>query len=92
MEPSSLVPAGASGRDDPAEVAAERAGDRDLPAVDPSEDLVSGFAMTVRSPYEDLSVEDGARVLEVDPVGPQVGLALVRVPAETLNPREAESP
>src|ERR1700687_4147379 len=55
----SLVSARAPCRDDPAERPAERAGDRDFPALDISEDLVSDFAMTIRQADEGVGVAIG---------------------------------
>src|SRR3981081_4050378 len=52
---SSFVAARAPCRDDPAERAAERAGDRDFPPLEISEDLVSDFAMTIRSADESVA-------------------------------------
>jgi hypothetical protein len=63
---SSFAPAGASRRDEPANLAANRAGKRDFPSVDMSEDLVPDFAMTIRTTDEDGAVENSFHILEVD--------------------------
>src|SRR6202165_6023669 len=68
-------------RDDPAERAAERAGDRDFPPLDVPEDLIPDFAMTIRSADEGVAVENSSDVLEVDLVVAQIAFALLRIPS-----------
>src|SRR3954447_2230374 len=63
---SSFIASRGPGRDEPAERAAERTGDRDFPPLKISEDLVPDFAMTIRSADESVAVENSAHVLEVD--------------------------
>jgi hypothetical protein len=77
-----------SGRDDPAERAAERASDRDFPTLDVTEDLVPDFAMSIRSADEGVVVENGSRVLKVDLMIAQIAYALRRIPPEVANARE----
>src|SRR5260370_6002564 len=78
----SLVASRAPRRDDPADRAAERAGDRDFPPFDVPKDLIPDFVMTIRSADESVAVENSAHVLEVDLVGAQVAFALFRIPSE----------
>src|SRR5580704_9414316 len=82
---SSLVAPRPPDRDDPADRAPERTGDRDFFALEIPEDLIPDFAMTIRSADERWAVENSARVLEVDLVVTQVGLALLRIPPELAN-------
>src|SRR6185437_5412739 len=81
----SFISARAACRNDPAERAAERAGDRDFPLLDVPEDLMPDFAMTIRSADEGVAVENSAYVLEVDLVVAQVAFALFRIPPEFAN-------
>jgi hypothetical protein len=66
----------------------ERAGDRDLPAIDVPKDLIPDFAMTIRPTDESITAENSFRVLEVDPVIAQIAFALFRIPSEIANARE----
>jgi hypothetical protein len=66
-------------------VSAERAGDRDFPAIDVSEYLVALFAISVRPDDVGVAVEDRAGVLEIDAVNEAVALAFVFAPAEGAN-------
>ena len=70
---------------DESERAAERANDRDFPALDISEDLVPDFAMTIRPTDEGVAVENSFHVLEVDLVIAQIAFALFRIPSEVAN-------
>jgi hypothetical protein len=67
-------------RDDPALLAAERARDRDFPAVDESEDLIPDFAIAIRSADERVAVEDSFHIREVDLVNAQIAFAFPQVP------------
>jgi hypothetical protein len=81
----SLVASRAPCRDDPAERATDRTGDRDFPPFDEPKDLIPDFAMTIRSADESVAVENSAHVLEVDLVIAQIGFALFRIPSEIAN-------
>src|SRR6202165_1528666 len=81
----SLVASRTPCRDDPAERAAERAGDRDFPPFDVPKDLIPDFAMTIRSADEGVAVENSSNVLEVDLVIAQVAFAFFRIPSEITN-------
>lgn len=76
----SFVSSGAARRDDPADRAADRAGDRDLAAFEKAEDLIPGFAMAIRSPNERVVIENGFHIGKVDAVIIQVARALARIP------------
>ena len=78
----------AAGRDEPADRATERAGNRDFPPLNKAEDLVPDFAMTIRPAGEGIAVKKPLKVFEVDPVVPQVAFALFRIPSEFANARE----
>src|SRR6266404_6719554 len=80
-----LISPRAPGGDDPAERPAERAGDRDFPALDIPEDLIPDFAMTIRSADEGVAIENSSDVLEVDLMIAQVAFAFFRVPSEIAN-------
>ena len=84
----SFVPARAPRRNEPALLAAERAGDRDFPAMDVSEDLVPDFVMAVGSTDERVAVENPFHILEVDLVDAQIACALLLMPSERANARE----
>ena len=79
---------GRSGRDEPADFAADRAGNRNFPLIDIPKDLIPDFAMSIRSTDECWAVEYSFHVLEVDLVIAQIALALLRVPVESANARE----
>ena len=81
----SLVAPRPPGRDDPAERAPDRTGDRDFPPFNVPKDLIPDFAMTIRSADECVAVENSAYVLEVDPMISQVTFALFRIPSEVTN-------
>src|SRR6202521_2541925 len=53
----SFVAACAPRRDEPAECATDRAGDRDFPPLDIPEDLIPEFIMTIGSAHEGVAVE-----------------------------------
>ncbi|WP_244558183.1 hypothetical protein [Tardiphaga sp. OK246] len=71
-----------------AECAADRARDGDFSPFEIAEDLVPDFAMTIRSPDENVAVKDLSNVSKVDLVIDQIAFALGRIPAELGNADE----
>src|SRR5581483_5213260 len=88
---SSLVPACPPCGDEPADIAADRERDGDFLPVDVAEDLVSGFAMAIRSTDESVAVEYSFQVREVDVVNAQIGFAFLLMPSERANARNQTS-
>jgi hypothetical protein len=81
----SLVRAGASGGDDPADFSADGAGDCDFARIRIPEDLISGFAMAVGPADEGRAIKDVLDVFEIDQVSLKIALAPALVPPEGAN-------
>ena len=81
----------ATSRDDPAlfsVFAAECADDRDFATFEDAEDLVSDFAMTIRSTDQGRAVENPCCINEIDLVRSKIDFSFVLIPTEHGNARE----